>query len=1033
MSNVKIVTGKCGSGKTNRAIEEFVSRAKSITGAFADEKFFLIVPDQFAVEIERKVFENYEIKGTLNGEIMSINRYIHRLLGEFNMDGGGILSTAGKSMLLIQTIHELSRRNNLTYFKSFEERPQSVSMLLDTLNECKKYNISKRDLEDIIPEGDERAKNKLSELGLILETYQKKLQDSGYTDKDILMNDLIGKIEKEDSSVKQSYFIFDSFSGFTANDVLLIGTLAKYSKGLTITLAYDKNNKFLYKCPNETFNTIAAEFERNNIGYQIEEINAGSERFKDNQEIKYIAEQFPKLNPAQIEGDGNGKILLYSAPSSYYEINCAADKIYEFVSSGNCNFSDIALILPDIDELSYIVEAVFKDRNIPYFIDSKRMISAHPAIRYIICLLKIISSDMQTQNLIELLKTGLYKSYLYDKESVDEFEKLTIIHKVRNKNGLLRMIGKLKNNKDNNGVKLAEDVYNYFYGSGRFVERFKNETDFTVNSCLTLISKLAEDAMLWYGMEDQANSESDYTRIWKVFHDLCEECSRIIGNVKITGYQKLAAFVADVLMSAVENFALGFIPTTINTVQIGDVARSRFIDKKIVMILGANDGKFPSDAKDKGILGDAERMRLQTEKNKNLGYDSLQRAYLSRYNAYNMLVMPTDVLYLSFSLSDTDGSQIKPSESVERIKKMFKNININHYSKEPTVKNVISTENISVDKDLIREMLHITNTISLSASSIETYADCPHRYFADYILNLKNFEDYGIHSNNAGSYYHILLEKATKKAVDEGNFGNLNKKQWKDLINEINDEIRNKPDSEIDVNYIKEVSECDSMLLDRILDFSINEIDRIEAISNESNYKPVAEELTFGKSNSALTNAMRVDCGNGITAEFSGKIDRLDSRGNGDLMIVDYKSGKKTIPSENYIENAVENGELLQLLVYYSTLKENFGNLANIAGTANIIGNLGYYLLGKDSLKTDKTDNDEKHRYVYMYNENSDPVQIDKGGTKVNIDDLADISKEAIRENVNNLINGTFTKSNNDNCKYCKLYNTCSLRKESKE
>ena len=79
MGNVRLITGRSGSGKTNRCIEEFVLSQNKYRKIDGRNDSFLIVPEQFSVDYERKVLKHPDCKGLLGSEVISFNRLSHRL------------------------------------------------------------------------------------------------------------------------------------------------------------------------------------------------------------------------------------------------------------------------------------------------------------------------------------------------------------------------------------------------------------------------------------------------------------------------------------------------------------------------------------------------------------------------------------------------------------------------------------------------------------------------------------------------------------------------------------------------------------------------------------------------------------------------------------------------------------------------------------------------------------------------------------------------------------------------------------------
>ena len=82
MSRITLYTGPVGSGKTFKAIGDFMAAASSGDVLFPDRHSFLIVPEQLSVEIENKLLNTAEKGGLIASEVISFNRLVYKILSE---------------------------------------------------------------------------------------------------------------------------------------------------------------------------------------------------------------------------------------------------------------------------------------------------------------------------------------------------------------------------------------------------------------------------------------------------------------------------------------------------------------------------------------------------------------------------------------------------------------------------------------------------------------------------------------------------------------------------------------------------------------------------------------------------------------------------------------------------------------------------------------------------------------------------------------------------------------------------------------
>ena len=145
-----------------------------------------------------------------------------------------------------------------------------------------------------------------------------------------------------------------------------------------------------------------------------------------------------------------------------------------------------------------------------------------------------------------------------------------------------------RNNLNNN--KTVSDITKSLY---QFL--INNEIDKKINE---KVSKLQE-----LGEIDLANI---YSSSWNILIEILDEMVLVLGDKKIS-FEKYS----ELLKVGLNNSSLGKIPATLDEVIVGDVDRSRSSKKKVVFIIGLNDGVFPSNNKNEGFIDDEERNYLK--------------------------------------------------------------------------------------------------------------------------------------------------------------------------------------------------------------------------------------------------------------------------------------------------------------------------------------------------------------------------------------------------------------------------------------
>ncbi len=201
-----------------------------------------------------------------------------------------------------------------------------------------------------------------------------------------------------------------------------------------------------------------------------------------------------------------------------------------------------------------------------------------------------------------------------------------------------------------------------------------------------------------------------------------------------------------------------------------------------------------------------------------------------------------------------------------------------------------------------------------SATSLGTYAECPFRYFARYILDLRKRKEFSFEPLDLGKYYHGVLDALIKRfneekkdiaAIDNDALIKILKEEMEKFIKAnafLSHFIKRRPYNEFIIN-----SACDTLR-----DF----VPAMAQMIRAGSFRPRFSETAFGyvKENAGMLGDFEIKLPDNRVITLSGKIDRLDiaEKDNETKVVVfDYKRSDKTFKwSEFY------HGLDLQLPIY---------------------------------------------------------------------------------------------------------------------
>lgn len=225
---MQLIYGKAGTGKSTYIFNEIKETIKNC------EKIYIITPEQFSFNAEKKLLETLEEKSTLKAEVLTFKRMAHRVMEEV----GGItethLSLCGRFMLL----HSIISKNlkNLTYLNNQEG---NIDLISTTITELKKHEISVEDIKNAIEKTtNESMKIKLTDIYFSYKAYEENIKNK-YIDEDDILGILNEKIT-ESTLFKNLIIYIDEFVGFTKQEYNIIEKLFSIAKDVKITVCTDE-------------------------------------------------------------------------------------------------------------------------------------------------------------------------------------------------------------------------------------------------------------------------------------------------------------------------------------------------------------------------------------------------------------------------------------------------------------------------------------------------------------------------------------------------------------------------------------------------------------------------------------------------------------------------------------------------------------------------------------------------------------------------------------------------------------------------
>ena len=988
--SLQIIYGRSGCGKTQYIFNEI---SKNIDNG---RKKYIITPEQFSFSAEKELLRSLEDEeqnsAVINAEVLTFARMAHRVSSEVGGSNKTVLSNCGKSMLIYSILS--NKKNNLKFLGKSDS---NIDMVMTQITELKKHGVTLENLKTLmeqVGENDLYLENKLQDIYTVYSKFQEKIVNN-YVDENDALTILESQLDATDM-FKNTEIYIDEFVGFTKQEYAVIAKLLKQASKVTITVTSnsmektDEASNDIFFSNKETIEKILRIAKKTKTAVEEPVFLEKIYRFKS-KELNHIERNLYNFPYKKYE-ENVENLSLFLANNQYSEIEEVARRILELVRSKKFRYRDISVITKNIDVYSNLCKAIFKEYDIPVFIDEKRDLSQNILVKYLISILDIFARNWSYDSVFNYIKCGFLNItpsdiYLLENYALkweikgskwykadwnfhdeDSTGKETIGHINELRREIVTPLVELKNNLSGNKTakQISENLYNFL---------IKNNID-----------KVLENKIKDLNDIQKVDIAAEYETSWKIVMQVLDEIVLVFGDENITFESYM-----QILKTGLGESKLGTIPMAQDEVTVGDVDRSRSHKIKAVFIIGLNDGMFPSINKAEGFLNDDDREKIK-QNGVELAKGTIDRIYEDNFNIYKAFTTAEEKIFLSYSSSDMEGKSLRPSVLVSRIKKIFEGLKETSdviyrkseiSTKENTFKELLINLRQFRDGEEIAQKwfevynlyneseewheklasaikaLNYTNTaekikkenvekmygstLKTSVSRLEQYSGCPFSYYLKYGLKLNDKETFNVEAVDTGSFMHDVIDNFFG-VIEERNIN----------LKEITDEELEKIVAEIvseklklNRNYIFTTTEKYKVLSNRLQKVVTMSVKYIVQSLKQSEFEVFGHELEFG--GDGQYKPITVITEDGKKVEITGKIDRVDIMKNPDgtyVRIIDYKSSVKNIDL-----NQVFYGLQLQLLTYLNeTCKvEDF-----------IPAGVLYFNLTNPTIGTDKNLTDEE-------------------------------------------------------------------------
>ena len=215
------------SNTTETAIKEIIYKLGENNKDFSSH--IVIVPDRFALTMEKDIHSLLGLCGSFNIDVVSFSRLSYKLTSQSSM----FLSKEGTVMLLKKVIDENIEK--LIYYKNIASSIGFAKEMFAVIASISSSNISIEDFRASLKDMEENRRAKFSDILILCYEYEKALKNK-YTDTNTRMELLAEKI-KDNAWIKGSDIYILGFNMFSEKQISLMKKFLYNSKSLSIGYA----------------------------------------------------------------------------------------------------------------------------------------------------------------------------------------------------------------------------------------------------------------------------------------------------------------------------------------------------------------------------------------------------------------------------------------------------------------------------------------------------------------------------------------------------------------------------------------------------------------------------------------------------------------------------------------------------------------------------------------------------------------------------------------------------------------------------
>lgn len=968
---VRLILGRAGAGKTAlvfREIAENVDRGR--------ENMVLLVPEQYSHEAERELCAAAGDGLSRYGEVLSFTGLARKVLAQC---GGGRPVMDGGGRLLCMAVAARTVGERLKVYRKGCREPRTLDSLSQAAEELKNAGITAGALARAADKTEGALADKLQDLSLLMEAYTAVQERAGA--------DSAGRLEAlaarlGDCGAGTWTFYADGFSDFTTLEKNVLREIVRAGADLAVCLTCGRGSEdgafLLPRTTARWLQGVTREY-----GVACEEVWLEPPE-RSRAPIAYFCDHLFDFSddPAP---DNSGAVRAVYAADIYEECELAAARLSELARSG-CRWRDMAVAARGFGDYRTALESACARYGVPLFLSGREDTAQKSVPLAITSALEAVGRGYEYEAVFGWLKTGLGP---LTEDETDRLENYVLLWDIRGGqwdrpwtmhpegynrefdqaaddtlaelNGMRqRVIGPLKSLERR--VKAAATAAEQAMAVGAFLAD-------------TGLAARLEERTAELDREGRTEAAAELGRLWDVVCTALEQFAAVLGDMSMDAEQFAGLFA---LM--LSKYDVSVIPVSLDRVGAGDIDGMRRRHMKHLLLLGAADGRIPAPEDASGVFTAEEREELTALGLALGGAEEDLGRELGRI--YSVATLPSETLTMSWSASDGEGGEARPSVLITRAEALLgvkpvrgDILRARTFAPGPAFALALMGQTgedaplcLAAREHFVRqgreaELSRLADAAkgprghlgagsvralygpdpALTATRAERFASCQFGYFLQYGLKAKPRQRAVFDPRDYGNFMHYILEKTAGDVLAQGGFASVTAEQVGAVTDKYVDEYIRQ-----ELHGFEDKTPRFAYLFRRLRTTVRRVTTEMWQELKDSKFQPLDLELD-------LRAEGVLEPGEAGDTPLAGRADRVDGWVQGDtlyLRVIDYKTGAKKFSLSDVCQ-----GLNMQMLLYLFTLEKRgrtYFGAKNIKPAGVLYSPARFEIVSADSDVTDE-------------------------------------------------------------------------------